>query len=68
MVVKLDKKGLPETACSCWTHQIEAVPNISTLTDFVFKVIEEEPKKKEAQFVGKIGGIFAFKMKDRSKT
>lgn len=63
VAVKLWKEGLPETASSFWTHQIEAVPIISMLMDFVFKEIEEKPYVKEAQFVREIDGIFAFRMR-----
>ncbi|XP_038622006.1 non-specific lipid-transfer protein [Tachyglossus aculeatus] len=50
------------------THPIEAVPTSSAVDGFkanlVFKEIEKKLKEEGEQFVKKIGGIFAFKVKD----
>ncbi|KAF3819824.1 hypothetical protein GH733_015333 [Mirounga leonina] len=50
------------------THQIEALPTSSAVNGFkadvVFKEIEKKLEEEGEQFVKKIGGIFAFKVKD----
>ncbi|XP_039330529.1 sterol carrier protein 2 [Saimiri boliviensis] len=65
VVVTLYKMGFPEAAR---THQIEAVPTSSASDGFkanlVFKEIEKKLEEEGEQFVKKIGGIFAFKVKD----
>ncbi|XP_037683133.1 non-specific lipid-transfer protein isoform X2 [Choloepus didactylus] len=65
VVVTLYKMGFPEAAR---THQIEAVPASSAVDGFkanlVFKQIEKKLEEEGEQFVKKIGGIFAFKVKD----
>ncbi|KAK7800109.1 hypothetical protein U0070_010180, partial [Myodes glareolus] len=49
-------------------HQIEAAPTSSAIDGFkanlVFKEIEKKLQEEGEQFVKKIGGIFAFKVKD----
>lgn len=64
-VVTLYKMGFPEAAR---THQIEAAPTSSAADGFkaslVFKEIEKKLEEEGEQFVKKIGGIFAFKVKD----
>ncbi|XP_069448015.1 sterol carrier protein 2 isoform X2 [Ovis canadensis] len=64
-VVTLYKMGFPEAAR---THQIEAAPTSSAVDGFkanlVFKEIEKKLEDEGEQFVKKIGGIFAFKVKD----
>uniref|UniRef100_A0A8D1WH45 Sterol carrier protein 2 n=1 Tax=Sus scrofa TaxID=9823 RepID=A0A8D1WH45_PIG len=64
-VVTLYRMGFPEAARS---PQVEAVPTSSTLDGFkanlVFKEIEKRLEEEGEQFVKKIGGIFAFKVKD----
>ncbi|XP_054343337.1 sterol carrier protein 2 isoform X2 [Pongo pygmaeus] len=68
VVVTLYKMGFPEAASSSRTHQIEAVPTSSSSDGFkanlVFKEIEKKLEEEGEQFVKKIGGIFAFKVKD----
>ncbi|XP_023405355.2 sterol carrier protein 2 isoform X1 [Loxodonta africana] len=68
VVVTLYKMGFPEAASSFRTHQIDAVPTSSALdgfkADLVFKEIEKKLEKEGEEFVKKIGGIFAFKVKD----
>ncbi|XP_031993006.1 sterol carrier protein 2 isoform X2 [Hylobates moloch] len=68
VVVTLYKMGFPEAASSFRTHQIEAVPTSSASDGFkanlVFKEIEKKLEEEGEQFVKKIGGIFAFKVKD----
>nr|XP_012417793.1 PREDICTED: non-specific lipid-transfer protein isoform X2 [Odobenus rosmarus divergens] len=65
VVVTIYKMGFPEAAR---THQIEAVPTSSAVDGFkanvVFKEIEKKLEEEGEQFVKKIGGIFAFKVKD----
>ncbi|KAF6345595.1 sterol carrier protein 2 [Rhinolophus ferrumequinum] len=64
-VVTLYKMGFPEAAR---TYQIEAAPTSSAADGFkaslVFKEIEKKLEEEGEQFVKKIGGIFAFKVKD----
>ncbi|XP_007976914.1 sterol carrier protein 2 isoform X3 [Chlorocebus sabaeus] len=68
VVVTLYKMGFPEAASSFRTHQIEAAPTNSANDGFkanlVFKEIEKKLEEEGEQFVKKIGGIFAFKVKD----
>ncbi|XP_067582266.1 sterol carrier protein 2 isoform X1 [Pseudorca crassidens] len=68
VVVTLYKMGFPEAASSFRTHQIEAAPTSSAVDGFkaslVFKEIEKKLEEEGEQFVKKIGGIFAFKVKD----
>ncbi|XP_004025864.1 sterol carrier protein 2 isoform X1 [Gorilla gorilla gorilla] len=68
VVVTIYKMGFPEAASSFRTHQIEAVPTSSASDGFkanlVFKEIEKKLEEEGEQFVKKIGGIFAFKVKD----
>ncbi|XP_008826641.1 non-specific lipid-transfer protein isoform X1 [Nannospalax galili] len=65
VVVTLYRMGFPETARM---HQIEAAPTSSAGDGFkaslVFKEIEKKLEEEGEQFVKKIGGIFAFKVKD----
>ncbi|XP_020030221.2 sterol carrier protein 2 isoform X2 [Castor canadensis] len=65
VVVTIYKMGFPEAARS---HQIQAVPTSSAGDGFkanlVFKEIEKKLEEEGEQFVKKIGGIFAFKVKD----
>ncbi|KAL4831979.1 hypothetical protein H8958_018188 [Nasalis larvatus] len=68
VVVTLYKMGFPEATSSFRTHQIEAAPTNSASDGFkanlVFKEIEKKLEEEGEQFVKKIGGIFAFKVKD----
>ncbi|XP_006879752.1 PREDICTED: non-specific lipid-transfer protein [Elephantulus edwardii] len=68
VVVTLYKMGFPEAAGSFRTHKIETVPTSSAADGFkanlVFKEIEKKLEEEGEQFVKKIGGIFAFKVKD----
>ncbi|XP_066863596.1 sterol carrier protein 2 isoform X4 [Kogia breviceps] len=68
VVVTLYKMGFPEAGSSFKTHQIEAAPTSSAVDGFkanlVFKEIEKKLEEEGEQFVKKIGGIFAFKVKD----
>ncbi|XP_032157490.1 non-specific lipid-transfer protein isoform X1 [Mustela erminea] len=68
VVVTIYRMGFPEAASSFRTHQIEAVPTSSAAdgfkANFVFKEIEKKLEEEGEQFVKKIGGIFAFKVKD----
>uniref|UniRef100_A0A8C7AH61 Sterol carrier protein 2 n=1 Tax=Neovison vison TaxID=452646 RepID=A0A8C7AH61_NEOVI len=68
VVVTIYRMGFPEAASSFRTHQIEAVPTSSAVdgfkANFVFKEIEKKLEEEGEQFVKKIGGIFAFKVKD----
>ncbi|KAI5139615.1 sterol carrier protein 2 [Manis pentadactyla] len=68
VVVTLYRMGFPEAANSFRTHQIEAAPTSSAVdgfkADLVFKEIEKKLEEEGEQFVKKIGGIFAFKVKD----
>ncbi|XP_045863251.1 sterol carrier protein 2 [Meles meles] len=65
VVVTIYRMGFPEAAR---THQIEAVPTSSAVdgfkANFVFKEIEKKLEEAGEEFVKKIGGIFAFKVKD----
>ncbi|XP_040834468.1 sterol carrier protein 2 isoform X2 [Ochotona curzoniae] len=67
-VVTLYRMGFPEAASSFRTHQIRASPTSSAGDGFkanlVFKEIEKKLEEEGEQFVKKIGGIFAFKVKD----
>ncbi|XP_054576857.1 sterol carrier protein 2 isoform X1 [Eptesicus fuscus] len=64
-VVTIYRMGFPEAAR---THQIEAAPTSAAVEGFkanlVFKEIEKKLEEEGEQFVKKIGGIFAFKVKD----
>lgn len=66
-VVTLYRMGFPG-AVSSRAHQIEAAPTSSAVDGFkanlVFKEIEKKLEEEGEQFVKKIGGIFAFKVKD----
>uniref|UniRef100_A0A8D2AN38 Sterol carrier protein 2 n=1 Tax=Sciurus vulgaris TaxID=55149 RepID=A0A8D2AN38_SCIVU len=68
VVVTLYKMGFPEAASSLRTHQIEAAPTSAAgdgfKADLIFKEIEKKLEEDGEQFVKKIGGIFAFKVKD----
>lgn len=68
VVVTLYRMGFPEAASSFRTHQISAAPTSSAgdgfKADLVFKEIEKKLEEEGEQFVKKIGGIFAFKVKD----
>ncbi|XP_022352906.1 non-specific lipid-transfer protein isoform X3 [Enhydra lutris kenyoni] len=68
VVVTIYRMGFPEAASSFRTHQIEVVPTGSTVdgfkANFVFKEIEKKLEEEGEEFVKKIGGIFAFKVKD----
>ncbi|XP_032700061.1 non-specific lipid-transfer protein isoform X2 [Lontra canadensis] len=65
VVVTIYRMGFPEAAR---THQIEAVPTGSAVdgfkANFIFKEIEKKLEEEGEEFVKKIGGIFAFKVKD----
>ncbi|KAF6111262.1 sterol carrier protein 2 [Phyllostomus discolor] len=65
VVVTIYRMGFPEAAR---TPQIAAVPTNSAAEGFkaslVFKEIEKKLEEEGEQFVKKIGGIFAFKVKD----
>ncbi|XP_006977786.1 sterol carrier protein 2 isoform X1 [Peromyscus maniculatus bairdii] len=67
-VVTLYRMGFPEAAGSFRAPQIEAAPTSSAgdgfKADLVFKEIEKKLEEEGEQFVKKIGGIFAFKVKD----
>nr|XP_048309275.1 sterol carrier protein 2 [Myodes glareolus] len=66
-VVTLYRMGFPG-AINSRAHQIEAAPTSSAIDGFkanlVFKEIEKKLQEEGEQFVKKIGGIFAFKVKD----
>uniref|UniRef100_A0A6I8N2Y1 Sterol carrier protein 2 n=2 Tax=Ornithorhynchus anatinus TaxID=9258 RepID=A0A6I8N2Y1_ORNAN len=68
VVVTLYRMGFPDRARSFRPHQIEAVPTSAAVDGFkanlVFKEIEKKLEEEGEQFVKKIGGIFAFKVKD----
>lgn len=68
VVVTLYRMGFPEASSSFRTHQISAAPTSSAGDGFkanlVFKEIEKKLEEEGEQFVKKIGGIFAFKVKD----
>ncbi|KAM4872131.1 sterol carrier protein 2 [Thomomys bottae] len=65
VVVTLYRMGFPEAAR---TQKIAAVPTSSAgsgfKADLIFKEIEKKLEEEGEQFVKKIGGIFAFKVKD----
>ncbi|XP_072853732.2 sterol carrier protein 2 [Pogona vitticeps] len=65
VVISLYKMGFPETARN---RQIQAVPTKAAVegfkADLVFKEIEKKLQEEGEQYVKKIGGIFAFKIKD----
>ncbi|XP_042317826.1 sterol carrier protein 2 isoform X1 [Sceloporus undulatus] len=65
VVISLYKMGFPEAARN---YQIQAVPTKADLdgfkADLVFKEIEKKLQEEGEQYVKKIGGIFAFKVKD----
>lgn len=67
-VVTLYRMGFPEAASSFRTHQISAAPTSSAGDGFkanlIFKEIEKKLEEEGEEFVKKIGGIFAFKVKD----
>ncbi|XP_048352980.1 sterol carrier protein 2 isoform X2 [Sphaerodactylus townsendi] len=64
-VVSLYRMGFPEAA-RC--RQIQAIPTNAAADGFkaslVFKEIEKKLQEEGEQFVKKIGGVFAFKVKD----
>ncbi|XP_036899145.1 sterol carrier protein 2 [Sturnira hondurensis] len=64
VVITVYKMGFPEAART----QIVAVPTNSAVEGFkaslIFKEIEKKLEEEGEQFVKKIGGIFAFKVKD----
>ncbi|XP_066125269.1 sterol carrier protein 2 [Saccopteryx bilineata] len=64
-VVTIYKMGFPEAAR---TRQIQAIPTSSAVEGFkanlIFKEIEKKLEEEGEEFVKKIGGIFAFKVKD----
>ncbi|XP_028641616.1 non-specific lipid-transfer protein [Grammomys surdaster] len=68
VVVTLYRMGFPEATSSFRTHQVSAAPTSSAgdgfKADLVFKEIEKKLEEEGEQFVKKIGGIFAFKVKD----
>lgn len=68
VVVTLYRMGFPEAASSFRTHQISAAPTSSAGDGFkanlIFKEIEKKLEEEGEEFVKKIGGIFAFKVKD----
>lgn len=65
VVVTVYKMGFPEAARA---YQIEAAPTGSAVDGFkanlIFKEIEKRLEEEGEQFVKKIGGIFAFKVKN----
>ncbi|CAM4716315.1 unnamed protein product [Lepidochelys kempii] len=65
VVVTLYRMGFPEAVS---TQRIQAIPTSATFDGFkanlVFKEIEKKLEEEGEQFVKKIGGIFAFKVKD----
>lgn len=67
-VVTLYRMGFPEAGSSFRTHQISAAPTSSAGDGFkanlIFKEIEKKLEEEGEEFVKKIGGIFAFKVKD----
>ncbi|XP_075412325.1 sterol carrier protein 2 isoform X2 [Tenrec ecaudatus] len=68
VVVTLYRMGFPEAVSSLRTHNIEAALTGSATdgfkSDLVFKEIEKKLEEEGEQFVKKIGGVFAFKVKD----
>ncbi|EMP33573.1 Non-specific lipid-transfer protein [Chelonia mydas] len=65
VVVTLYRMGFPEAVI---TQRIQAIPTSASFDGFkanlVFKEIEKKLEEEGEQFVKKIGGIFAFKVKD----
>ncbi|XP_044286095.1 sterol carrier protein 2 isoform X3 [Varanus komodoensis] len=65
VVVSLYTMGFPEVARN---RQIQAIPTRAAVegfkADLVFKEIEKKLQEEGEQYVKKIGGIFAFKVKD----
>ncbi|XP_054837294.1 sterol carrier protein 2 isoform X2 [Eublepharis macularius] len=65
VVVSLYRMGFPEAARN---RQIRAIPTRAAVDGFkanlVFKEIEKKLQEEGEQFVKKIGGVFAFKVKD----
>uniref|UniRef100_A0A452H2J2 Sterol carrier protein 2 n=1 Tax=Gopherus agassizii TaxID=38772 RepID=A0A452H2J2_9SAUR len=65
VVVTLFRMGFPEAVSS---QRIQAIPTRATVDGFkahlVFKEIEKKLEEEGEHFVKKIGGIFAFKVKD----
>ncbi|XP_039339677.1 sterol carrier protein 2 isoform X1 [Mauremys reevesii] len=65
VVVTLYRMGFPEAVSS---QRIQAIPTRATVDGFkahlVFKEIEKKLEEEGEHFVKKIGGIFAFKVKD----
>ncbi|XP_036112770.1 non-specific lipid-transfer protein isoform X1 [Molossus molossus] len=65
VVVTIYKMGFPKAAK---THKIEAAPASSAVEGFkanlIFKEIQKKLEEEGEEFVKKIGGIFAFKVKD----
>lgn len=68
VVVTLYRMGFPEAASSFRMHQISAAPTSSAGDGFkanlIFKEIEKKLEEDGEEFVKKIGGVFAFKVKD----
>ncbi|KAE8610243.1 hypothetical protein XENTR_v10012055 [Xenopus tropicalis] len=65
VVVSIYKMGFPDSAAK--SSQIHMVPTSAEegfKAQFVFKEIEKKLEEEGEQFVKKIGGIFAFKVKD----
>ncbi|KAM6456423.1 sterol carrier protein 2 [Liasis olivaceus] len=65
VVVSLYKMGFPEAVRN---RQIQAIPTRAVIDGFksalVFKEIEKKLQEEGEQYVKKIGGVFAFKVKD----
>ncbi|XP_019356831.1 PREDICTED: non-specific lipid-transfer protein [Gavialis gangeticus] len=65
VVVTLYRMGFPEAAGN---HRIQAIPTSALVDGFkahlVFKEIEKKLEEEGEKFVKKIGGVFAFKVKD----
>ncbi|XP_050757141.1 sterol carrier protein 2 isoform X4 [Gymnogyps californianus] len=68
VVVTLYGMGFPGAASNFFTDRIAAVPLSAAVDGFkshlVFKEIEKKLQEEGEQFVKKIGGVFAFKVKD----
>ncbi|XP_059677735.1 sterol carrier protein 2 isoform X5 [Gavia stellata] len=68
VVVTLYGMGFPRASSAFLTGRIEAVPLSAAVDGFkshlVFKEIEKKLQEEGEQFVKKIGGVFAFKIKD----
>ncbi|XP_045147744.1 sterol carrier protein 2 [Echinops telfairi] len=68
VVVTLYRMGFPEAVSSLRTHHIEAALTGSASdgfkADLVFREIEKKLEEEGEQFVKKIGGVFAFKVRD----